>query len=397
MFKINRNKLIKYFLFVSLFILAFVEIETAGIGLLKVFAIEQNKGLILFIATVVTLLLSFIFKYGNKKIDTVLVFLFMKCIIDIIPFFFRNIETKDFWYYYIMIIIAPMIYWIFKQYDGELGKIINILSMFGVLLVVQTLITAVRNGYGYSNIMYKQYLRIPLAHSNIIGVILLTIFILRVASHRKDRFAILINTIILVGLILTQSRGAWLFLIVWRIYLFLKDANEQRKYMRLVLFTGIILTGLILFMISPKIQMLLLSTTIDNMDYTAFSSGRFDIFALALLKWSSNPWLGTGIGPTSYDIGFEVISTGVHNIVLDYGVQSGIIGVVVYFVAVISGLKFSKYRNLSLEERGIFFSLLVILAYSMFEVCYNNYVGIFFFWMLMGLYNNKHNVGVKYE
>lgn len=391
MFKINRNKVIKYYLFISLFILAFVEIETAGTGSLKVFAIEQNKGLTLFIATIVAMLMTFLFKDGNKKIDMVIVFLVIKCIIDLIPYINGQVSKDNYWYFYIMIVIAPLIYWVFKQYDGELGTVINAVSLFGVLLVCQTIITVVKNGFGYSTNLYKYNLRIPLAHSNIIGVVLLTLFVLRIASNRKNGMDRAINIILVFGLILIQSRGSWVFLIVWAVYMAIKKSNEQRKYLMSICIVCMVIVGMFVFLFSSKIQMLLLSTTIDNFDYSVISSGRFDIFALAFAKWMENPLLGIGLGVTSYDIGREVISTGVHNIILDYGVQSGLIGVTVYMVAVIKGLRSRKYADLDWEDKGLFFAILAIFAYSMFEVCYNNFVGIFFFWMFMGLYNSRRN------
>ena len=76
------------------------------------------------------------------------------------------------------------------------------------------------------------------------------------------------------------------------------------------------------------------------------TSGRTKIWSLAVTKWLTNPWLGTGLGVTEYDIGREVIFTGVHNIIIDYAVQSGIVGIAVYAAALIHGLQNKKKKKI---------------------------------------------------
>lgn len=389
MFKLSINKIINLYLICSLFILAFVEVESSGSVPLKIFYIENNKGYFLLIVSIIILLLTFIYK-SYKKIDLTVIFLLCKCVLDLIPFF-RGTDAgrSSYWYYYAMVLMMPIVYFIFKQFSGDCEFIINTLTMFGLLLICQVVATAIHNGYSFTSSIYKNYLRIPIAHSNIIGVILLTILVLRLIYGKKDKKNIIIDIVYVFGLILIQSRGSWIFLIAWFSWVWIKKLHEKKKDVQISLVFLLILFFAVVFVSSETLQELLLSTTLNkSFDIYSMTSGRTKIWSLAVTKWLTNPWFGTGLGVTEYDIGREVIFTGVHNIIIDYAVQSGIVGIAVYAAALIHGLQNKKKKKSSISK-SFFWSSIVILLYSMVEVCYYNFPCLFLFWMLMGIYNSK--------
>lgn len=372
--------------------MAFVEIDSAGIFPLRVFHIVQNKGFVLlFLSLIAFGILCPLTSFKVCKLDTVSFLLFLKALLDFMHFVINpGIGNTAYWYFYSMVFVMPFIYMIFRSYSGDLRQIIKIINVFAIIIVFQELITANVNGIPYNMQEYKMYMRIPVAHSNIIGVILLAILILNIKLHEINYKTLLVDGIILLGIFLTQSRGCLIFLIAW--LCFIKLQSYYRKYGMTAAFVIalIMLSGLALLIYEiPALQTLLFEVSIQNQYLmSTATSGRTDIWELAWNQWFTNPLWGSGLGVTEYDIGKEVITTGVHNIVLDYAVQSGLVGVVLYFVAVFKGMKSKMIKKVAFYS-AIKLSLIVMLVYSLFEVTYFNYSCFFIFWMMMGFYNSK--------
>ena len=394
MIKISNNKLIKMYTVLSFIILAFVE-NSAGSVPLKIPHIEYNKGYLLLFLTVITIIISLLFRI-KKNFGAVELLLFARCIWDLIPVVIdKSLANSSFWYYYSMVFSMPLIYFIFTRYTGSLRVLINYITIFSILLVFQLLITVILNGYGFDDSLYKYYLRIPFAHSNIIGAVLLSILFFRIVSQYKKGIDFVINVIIVLGLILIKSVGSQVFLIGWLVIVQVLDAKRKKNHVKIVIISLLVAFGVSLIIVSKKIQLMLFSSTLINLDISKLTSRRTDLWRLAILKWLTNPWFGCGLGITEYNVGVEIILTGVHNIVLDFAVQSGIIGLGLYFTAIVKGFN-PKNNTKNIKERnGLFVSIIILLGYSMVEVTYFHYVGIFFFWMYMGLYNAKTKINLQ--
>lgn len=378
-------------LILSLFVMAFCEIDTAGSVPLRVFHIVQNKGYSLLLLSIATFgILCLLTNFKICKLDTVSLFLFLKALVDFSHYLYNpQIGDPTYWYFFSMVIAMPIMYMIFKSFYGDPKIIITIISIFAVVLVIQELLTAYYNGIPYSSDVFKNYMRIPVAHSNVIGVILLTILVLSIKNHKLSLKTVILDGIMLFGLLLTQSRGCLIFLLCW--LLFIKVQTYYSKYGKNILpITFIICSVLCIIVIeSSAIQKLLFDVSIQDKDMLSIAtSGRYDIWELAWAHWFSNPLFGEGLGVIEYDIGIEVITTGVHNIILDYAVQSGIVGLLLYFIAVIAGMRSKRNSNIPIC-RAFKLALVVLLLYSMFEVIYFNYSCVFLFWMMVGIYNSK--------
>lgn len=386
------NRIIEIYTIISFFVIAFFEIDSAGSVPLKVFHISQTKGYVLLLATIIAyILLTLSGKTLVLKADRVITLLGVKCIFDLIPFILNpGIGDATYWFFFSMVFIAPVVYAIFKCYTGDVNKLAKYTTIFGLILILQEVQTIFANGYPYDSWEYKHFLRIPAAHSNVIGVLLLTILCMRLMQYDGTKVSFIQNALFVIGLFITQSKGSILLLLACFVYIKYKKYNtNNRTSIKYILVFGIALFT-ILVMNVTAIQLFLFDVTLgNNVTLTMLTSGRTDIWELAWQKFLLNPFCGSGLGVTEYDIGYEIITTGVHNILLDFAVQSGIAGLILYLYAVFYGIvktKENAYMNSAFRM-----AILVMFSYSMFEVCYFNYSCLFIFWMFIGLYNRKFN------
>ena len=383
------NSIIEIYLLVCLFIIAFVEIEASGSVPLRVFYLSQNKGYLLFMLSMVTYFT--ICLYGGCKIikfDRVILLLGLKCILDLIPYIIdRSIGDAIYWYFFSMMCIMPIIYCIFRNYTNTPTKIIRYLTPFGLILIFQEVLTVFYNGYPFDSFEYKHYLRIPAAHSNIIGVILLSILCFRLQLKNKSKFGIIVNILFVIGLLIIQSTGSLLLLVCWFLLIQYKKLLMRNVILARLLIVAILVVGIVIFIKSNFYQIFFEIKSNLKITLAVLTSGRTDIWELAYLNFLQNPILGSGIGVTEYDIGYEVVTTGAHNIVLDLLVQSGLVGLFLYASAVFYGIR--KAKNYNDYNKAIRIGVLVLLSYSLLEVCYFNYSCLFVCWMFIGLYNRK--------
>lgn len=393
MIKITRERLIFAFFLIEIFIMSFVELDSAGGVPISVFHIDYNKLVIGFAFAVFMFLISLAFK-GYKGMDLTAWLLLAKSLLDALIFMVNSekLILGNYLYSAILFFSMPLVYSIFKSYTGQAKNIVKILSVYGVVLVIQTLITILANGYDFSSVAYKTYLRIPLGYSNVIGANLLTILMLRILFFQSIKIqGILVNFILIIGLILTNSKGALIFLVIWWFIGATRLLCERKHYLSVaLLYIGFCLMGL-LILLSDTLQIRLLGTTIRQLNLNKFSSGRLMLVNLGIDLWIQNFWFGTGLSVIAYDLGTEIISTGVHNIFLDCAIQSGLFGLLLFGGAVAFAVYSSAFAKQS--KRGIRafrFAGIVMLIYSMFEVTYMNYPSIFLLWMLLGLSTNKN-------
>lgn len=392
---ININKVINLYTLIALFIICFIEEESAGAFPIRVFYIQYNKSLLLLIISIAALItLGLMSRLKAFKINSVLFFLIAKTVLDILPVFQGKIvPDATFWYHYSMVPFMPIIYVIYSNYYGKIQIILRLLIVFCIIIVFQEVLTAIFNGFSFESNEFKNFLRIPMAHSNIIAVFLLAILILYIKNHTIKIESLIIISILLFGILLTKSRGAILFLLGWICVMMYQKKYEHISVNAIFFLISLALIFSLIIIFSPDVQMILFETSIsDPYFWSKATSGRTDLFLLALMQIIMNPWLGSGIGVTEYNIGYEVVNTGVHNIVLDYIVQSGIIGLLLYSIAIYNVFLNKSDLNNNKINKAINLSVIVILAYSMMEVCYFNYSCIFLFWMLCGLYNRFNHL-----
>ena len=366
-----------------------MEMESSGSGSISVPYLSFNKSLWMLIVSVICTLFVILLKIKTFKPNSIIFLLVLLCVYNYIPVLQgRILADQTFWYHYSMVLFMPFVYVIYTNYPGNVNNLIKIFTLFSILIVIQEFLTILFNGYSYSSLDYKHNLRLPLAHSNIIAVILLSILVLRISYYSGYFKGFVYNSIILLGLILTKSRGAIIFFIAWIILLVYqhKYGNLSKSVIAKVICGVLIIVVIIVF--SPAIQKFLFKTTLDDIYFwSTATSGRTDIFILAIELFFSNPLFGEGLGVTNYDIGYEVINTGVHNVLIDYLVQCGIIGTLIYGYAIY--LVYHKGNKKVISYKAFENGIMVILLYSMTEVCYFNFPCLYFLWTFCGLYDRK--------
>lgn len=389
--KTTSNNLIIVYTIIALFILLFIEIESSGSVPINSFFISYNKTLILLDVTVFFNILIGLKKLNVLRFNTVFTLLLIKCIYDLNTVILgKIIADQEFWYHYSMILLMPFVYIIYLNYTGSIKLLFTIFSIFAIILVSQEIYTAIINNFAFSSDEYKQFFRLPIAHSNIIAVILLSILVPRILICIHSMKNLFVNTLIIIGIVLTQSRGALIFLICW--ILIIRYLIKYKKITGKVVFKVLLVLFMLVLTICliPQIQLLLFNAIINDADFLSIAtSGRSDLLSLSFITFLENPLFGVGLGVIEYDLGYEIIQTGVHNIILDYLVQCGIFGTIIYASAIIFVFKYKPVLN-SKYSFGIFLSIISMLLYSMVEVCYFNTSCLYLFWTLCGLYNSKY-------
>ena len=388
MLKITRDRTIKFLLIVEILIMAFVELDSAGGVPIPIFNIDIHKLVVGFLFCAIAVLFLFVL-YPCRNGDLTVVFLLAKVLLDLIVYYINREELVlgNYLYSTIIFLSMPLVYFIFKSYTGQIKHIVDLLSVYGLILAIQTAAVVLINGYNITSVEYKTYLRIPMGYSNIIAATLLTIIMLRLMFFKSSKGPQkIVDIILILGLFLTNSKGAMLLLFVWWIFVITRIWREKKNHVMIVfLYMSLFLFAMI-FLLSEGLQRLLFDTTLSELDLNSFSSGRFMLAELAITQWMQNFWFGVGLSVTSYDLGTEVISTGVHNILLDIGVQSGLFGVLLWGSATCFALSPNSKTN---STKAFRFAAIVMLVYSMFEVTYMNYPSMFLLWALLGVSKSR--------
>lgn len=388
---LDRKKeiILKLYTFISLFIFSIVTLNgNTFFADIVVSYIQANKVFVHLGVTVLFIIITLPIMIKDKvKIDGILISLFIFNLTVIMHIFDTNYDVTQFWGNYLNIIISLITYFIFMQYSGNYNKIINIFTLFGVLLSIQVLLTALINQVPISNIYYKTYMRIPFAASNIISSAILPIIFLTKLSLGKSLKRDVFIGIMVVGVIFTKSRTGLILLILFWIICMYKNIDKNKyknsKYMLLTIF---VIIFLMIFLTREKtVEILIGYANKSNLSIDSLSSGRLSIFIKEIQRGLGNFIFGTGIG---YEKG---ALSGAHNILIDLFVQTGISGVTNYIVAIT--ILFRLRRHIKYDyQKGLLIFLYILFINSMVEVCYLNYINDVLFWSIAGLLRSSINL-----
>ena len=188
MLKITRDRTIKFLLIVEILIMAFVELDSAGGVPIPIFNIDIHKLVVGFLFCAIAVLFLFVL-YPCRNGDLTVVFLLAKVLLDLIVYYINREELVlgNYLYSTIIFLSMPLVYFIFKSYTGQIKHIVDLLSVYGLILAIQTAAVVLINGYNITSVEYKTYLRIPMGYSNIIAATLLTIIMLRLMFFKSSK------------------------------------------------------------------------------------------------------------------------------------------------------------------------------------------------------------------
>ncbi|MEA1925940.1 MAG: O-antigen ligase family protein [Patescibacteria group bacterium] len=185
-------------------------------------------------------------------------------------------------------------------------------------------------------------------------------------SLTKKRFFLAAAIIMFSASILSFSRASYFSLAAGTLFFVYTSSGYSfiRKY-----FAAVILVALLVILIvitpNPLTNRFISSLNVNE----GSNSGRIAMWTTAIQGIREYPWKGVGIGNFSYYVDPEITVRNpiyAHNIILDFGVETGILNALILIVLILSpvALYFRKQKPLNL---AIAVTFIIFLAHSMFE------------------------------
>ena len=361
-----KNNLILIYYFLSLIIFSFFADDNSYlVENIIIPYIHQSFLGIHFTLSVVIIIMLFLIRTNKIIIDCILIFLISRIVCTLIPILYIDVLNEPIGRLSVPI-IALIAYYIGRQYTGQINEIVKINIMFMIILSIQTIYTVVNMTVPY-DYLYAQYIKIPLASSNLIAAYINPCIFLTLASYHGNliiKFLFLIISFITI--ILTTSTGAILIFsfMILIIYIFLnQNINKRIK----------IVSGIILI--------LSLTVFLWNSDSSlnTLTHGRSDLIFNDLEGFYNNVLFGNGMN-------YENRGSGTHNILIDLLYQNGIVGFVLYIIPLT--VIFSRiYSNKSIIPELLGCTLFLTAAFfeSLIETSYFNYSNDMIFWFMAGI------------
>jgi O-antigen ligase len=261
-------------------------------------------------------------------------------------------------------IISMIAFFIGLQYKSKLNNIINIIMLFTTILSLQTIYT-VKYMIVPHTLLYAQYIKIPLASSNLIAAFIVpSIFLILIGYSGKWYIKWVVVIISLIAVILSTSDGAILVLFATLMIYFLFIKNKLDKKTKLFLLI-MLSSGFILFVL------------INYQALDEITHHRYGLIVRDLKLWMDHIIFGNGMH-------YEGRESGTHNILVDLLVQNGIVGFILYICSLIIIFK-EINKNKNKQLMGLFLYLIATFIHSLGETSYFNYSNDMLFWFIAGV------------
>lgn len=203
--------------------------------------------------------------------------------------------------------------------------------LFVTLVVIQFvgLLGALFSDWAF-DVDYGRYTGL-FSNSNYAGLVSAMGVALGIYFLRGSRYqiAVLVSIVILViGLIMSGSRGSLLAVIIGALFALFSQINRSTIF-RLFLFISV--AGVVFVVLKPEALSDFFSSFVRTSGYDV-SSGRLDIFRSVLEVFENSPIVGSGFRTT------ELIQEGLtaHNLYLSVLAETGLLGAVMFFGLVLS-------------------------------------------------------------
>lgn len=336
-----------------------------------------------FISTGLTVLFSLlVFAKNIFQFDKVDIWLFLRIFFCLFPLLYIT-NTSSFSAHYPVVILSFLAYIIgrYSKWSNE-HTAGSILIIFGVVLSIQTLLTANEIPVPFFSLEYKRYMRIPIAASNVIAAYIVPVFFLFVFNYRPKRLIKIALIVLFIGAVLmTKSRGG-ISCIVLGFVLYL--VFFKYKFNLLYIIPVAIVFGVIIYYLLeiPEVKMFMLGFHADDINVTAnqLSSNRFNIFEEEFNRFLENPIFGNGMVFND-----TTSRSGSHNLIIELLVQSGLVGFVLYLLPIIFVFKHSIKYECAKDMLGWQMFIITTLLHGMIEVNFFNYSTDIIFWSVCGL------------
>lgn len=333
---------------------------------------NSYKNLIIFITTGMFFCISLLFRY-RKDLPIIALYSFLLLILySVILLLSTSINNN--WFGWLgnitSILLCALGIIIFSRINESgirliLNKINLIISLIVFFQVVATSFFLLGK-YSFTSQLYKMEFAIPIGASNAIAVFIVPIFVSVMLKSHKSRFDYICLCIIITILILTANRSGFFTILIISI-LYWKTIVSNISFKKSRLFTlMLICTSLFLVFIKYKewIASFLYSRAGYDISINSFSSGRITILINKLNEIALKPFLGYGAG---YESMYSSL-TRAHNWIIEIIERSGVIGLLVYCIAIfLPMLVISQNKNKGETSTRLYSILVSILIISLFE------------------------------
>ncbi|WP_214755821.1 MULTISPECIES: hypothetical protein [unclassified Exiguobacterium] len=398
---ISKDKNPMFFIILMFIMLLFTNQSSNGLyvgsdyGMISVFHIKINTIFMLLSICFI----SFMYNLKNIYFDKVALLLFISAVLGLIPLMYsKNID--NYIGNYIPVVIAFFSYWICLQATKDYYKYIYRVFMFVTIVISLQVISTEINFFNtlslinFNDHYAKGSMIIPIGSSNLIACFLLPL-ILFLLVYKKNLITFSVVILGLYALLLCRSKNALIIFAaicilvpLYRVVKYIiKDQTVSSKLK--ISFLGFItLIGFIFFTLLINLSEFLINdlsfnyfSSLSNpfLNYLdRISSGRVTVYLDQLSKLNNSIFWGNGFG---YSFG----ETKSHNWIIDALVQKGIIGTIIFIMALFLIFKKSSFYLKDKFVTSTLVLLSLILLQGMFEISIFTAGIDFLFWSMAGL------------
>lgn len=388
-----RNKI--YFLVASVLISLFV----SNSDLNYLFYINVSPVL----AYIVVFVVSIVCTLYNKKIylDIITAILFARLVLYILPITYTE-NMDGFFGNYFSVIASFVAYFVSSQAHNNTNYIVSqkinkILASYVILISVQVIYVffslLLQRGLLSINLL-KLYMVTPVGASNYIACIILPLLVFVNYSDLKKRVKLCITLVGIISLFMIRSKNALFVLVIMTSVKLIKSyfriiikSKSDVKLIMPIIFITIFLIIFIIFVVYSILRYYTLSWNMgmelgsgsmyDTIN--ALTSNRLFVYSREITRWKDHILFGNGL---AYELGY----TRSHNWIIELLVQSGIIGFVMFFTAIICWfLKIYRFRMKNSVIRASFVCVIVMLFQGMAEISLFTTGIDVLFWYFIGM------------
>ena len=274
------------------------------------------------------MIIAICLKSGNQKFCIEKTMFFM--LYTRIPFYILNSMvagvTSSFFAYYLLVLVAPIIYtYIYKCVD-EYEKVLCIILKFTItiidLQIMSVFLPLALGGHGLYQI--KTLLTIPVGNSNSVAALILMQTVLAYLFLEKKFYTV----ISVLALLCTMSKGAFLALGITGVIILVGELIKRKNWR--VLF-AILIGACVIYAVANKVlneylfEYLKVIKTLFNGNIETINNGRNEIFKDAWVQFLQHPIIGNGLRSLYVSGGMA------HNFILQGLFNGGILGCVLMY------------------------------------------------------------------
>lgn len=332
----------------------------------------------------ITFIIVMLYERGSVYMNGVTLLLAVKCIVDGLTLLILGVSVP--FSVYASTLGMLVSYFLASQITSGEKVITKLFIIFASILAMQAIFAMSVSIVPYLNTLFKEYMVIPYGASNIIASALVPMFFFHKKIENK-LFKWQYILLIIVGIFATKSRGGMLLFAACLAVEFLLYCIKNKKWKLLISLALIAIAGVGVLFCFEKFRTLIIGFAANNLTLDGLTTGRISL-------WISNLWAGLelpifGHGLGAYHTSAYGVPQDAHNLIVGLFYRCGIVGVVLYAWAL--ALVFKQAKKEKKLSSVWFVFLVIMLANSMFEVCYQSYKCDVIFWFIAGLLNRRQS------